>query len=244
MTPHAAVFGAKLGAKYGPAALALLYVVAAAGGEWTGPDAELAALMGCSLRQMQKVRSALVAAAGLAYSVTSRGGPRTYRVPSAANGVAGAASVTGSVGINPDAASPPPSSMVLGAVGDELEATQPPTVPVAKKRKPLPSDPLFDAIVDFAYGGVRPKEGGRIAKLANEMLSAGLTADRFRRELPAVVVKYAAWRQTLDLGTITACWRWILSPPAVVGKAVRPSEAELAAEAMQNGNPWNRSANG
>lgn len=239
MTPAEAVFTAKLGAEHGPAALAVLYAVGAAGGEWTGADAELAGLIGCSLRHLQSVRTALVAAGVLTYSSVQRGGPRVYRVrPAAAE--SGSADHGGNGCPVRHSAPAPPSLPAWGAVADEVESPQPATVPAPGKngRKPLPTDPLFDVIVSFAYGGIRPKDGGRIAKIAVEMVAAGLGADRMKTELPAVVAKYAPHRTTLDMNTITACWRWILSPPAVVGKAGKPSEGDLARSAMANGNPW------
>lgn len=124
-------------------------------------------------------------------------------------------------------------------VGKPPAEEAPPVVKAVKARKPQPTDALFDAIVEIAYGGIPPKKGGRIAGIAHEMLAAGLTPERLLAELPLVVQEYADWRTSLDVGTIDACWRWILSPPPKVsGAKAKPSAFDLARKATANGNPF------
>lgn len=75
--------------------------------------------------------------------------------------------------------------------------------------------PMFDAIVELS-GADAKQAGGRIAKLAHAILNAGIDVDRFRDRIRSVVARYAPWRKTLDLDTLTACWKWIITPPAEV----------------------------
>jgi hypothetical protein len=216
MTPSDITFTARLGEAHGPVALALLYAVAAAGGEWSGRCEDLAAVVGCSLRQLQIVRGALVTAGVLTYTSWQRGKPAVYRT-----------------------ATPPRLASGTDTAGEEAPPLV--SVPATRGRKPQPSDPLFDAIVSFAYGGLRPAKSGRVAALAVEMAKAGLDADRFRAEIAVVVGRFAPYRTTLDIDTITKCWRWILSPPATVEKPAGkspPSAFDLARKATANGNPF------
>jgi len=85
---------------------------------------------------------------------------------------------------------------------------------------------------------VRHSAPGRVAKLAHQMHRAGITPDVLVKELPAVVSRYAAWRRVMDLGTITMCWAWILTPPATV-EDKRTGSFALAKRATEGGkHPW------
>lgn len=107
-------------------------------------------------------------------------------------------------------------------------------------RTPQPTDPLFDAICELVGDGVRHSAGGRVAKLANQMHKAGVTADLFRHEFPALVRKHAAWRGVFDLNAVTSHWHWLLEPPQEIGKPKHTSDSVLMEAIEANGGelPW------
>jgi hypothetical protein len=81
-----------------------------------------------------------------------------------------------------------------------------------KPRQPQPIDPLFEVICELVGDAFRVPKGSRIARIAREMLAAGLTADELRT-LPAVVGKHQPFRKVMDLNTVADCWPMIKTPP-------------------------------
>jgi hypothetical protein len=216
----ALVLEKRVGAELGPTALAVALVLCAEGGQAARTDAEFAELLGCSVRSFQMARTALVAASVLTYNPGQRNRPTSYEVA----GFLGVAAV-------PPMLPPPPAA--APAEGER------PVAVVGGGRKPQPTDDLFEVICAFAGDGVRHSAGGRVAKLAHQMLKAGLTAERLAAELPAVRDRYAGWRKVFDLDTITVCWPWILSPPRVAPDRPKGGSAfERVANSHANGDPW------
>lgn len=211
MTP-ADVATSDIGERFGPAALSFVFILAARGGSLALSDDRLAASLGVTVKTFRRVRSALASADVISYKPGRKGRPTTYTVGSA-------------VWSGPEP-TPPPAPSALKKRGKPAEP---------KKREPFP---LFDVIVEFS--GANPGQSGRVAKLARLIEKAGITAERFREDFPLVLATYAPWRTSMDLGTITECWGWILNPPHKNGKPAQPDSIDMAKEAFEaaGGNPW------
>lgn len=114
-----------------------------------------------------------------------------------------------------------------------------------RERKPQDTDPLFDAICWLVGETVKFSAPGRVAKLAHQMLKAGLTAERLKDEIFLVAATYAGWRDinTLDLDSLTKYWPYILTPPQrAAGKgdqkqAAEPFSRMYSAYQTAGGNP-------
>lgn len=90
--------------------------------------------------------------------------------------------------------------------------------------------PYFDALAALCGRAAVNQARGRVGKMAKDMEAAGLTVDRLREELPAVVRRYAPRFRVIDLTVVACCWPWILDPPRTVG----PSPAADAVAAVRN----------
>lgn len=88
-------------------------------------------------------------------------------------------------------------------------------------KKPARANPLgpwFDAIAGVVGPTAVKAANGRVARIAKGMRDAGVAPERVA-DLGAVVRRYAPWRKTIDLGTVQACWPWLVEPPPAAGPA-------------------------
>lgn len=218
MTAHDLAFSLTIGAKNGPAALALALTLAAEGGKAERTDVEFAKLLGCSPRHLQIARAALVKGGVLTYTSGQRGRPTSYVL----------------VGFAPK----PGADLGTPAErADSLPAT--PAVeapPAVAGRKPQPTDPLFDVIAELVGKLVAKNASGRVAKMARKMLAAGLTPERLGGEFHQCWGRYYKWRDVLDLSTVEMVWPTILQPPKTSAENRPPDRIERAYQTA-GGNP-------
>ncbi len=90
-----------------------------------------------------------------------------------------------------------------------------------KSRAPQPIDPLFEVICGLVGDANRNPHGSRIAKIAHQMLDAGLTVEQLRT-LPEVVGRHQPFRKVIDLNTVASCWPMIQTPPTPITNTNRP----------------------